>query len=113
MHIQRTRPDRVTARQRDPGPFAPPDQRSQHTDRGAELPHRSEVGIVLRLVRCGDPGHVTVEFDGGAQTTQYLRHQRHIEDVGTVGDRAGALGQQRRSHELEHAVLGAADGHFA
>ena len=113
MHVQRTRSDRVAAGQRDLGPLAPADQRPQHTHRGPELPDRGEIRVVLGFVGRGDPHRAAVELDVGAQAAQDLRHQRHVEDVRAVGDRAGALGQQRGRHQLEHAVLGSPDGNFA
>ena len=113
VHVQRTRSDRVTTGQRNLGALAATDQRSQHADRGAELSHGGEVGVVFRLVGRGDSGDVAVELDGGAQAAQHLRHQRYVQDVGAIGDCAGALGQQGRGHQLEHAVLGAAHCDFA
>ena len=37
----------------------------------------------------------------------------HVEDVGAVGDRGGALGEQCRGHQLEDAVLGTPDDDVA
>ena len=44
--------------------------------------------------------------DRAAQAAQHVGHQRHVEDLRAVGERRRALGQQRRRHQLEHAVLG-------
>ena len=55
----------------------------------------------------------TVELDSGAQTAQNLRHERYVQDVRAVGDRAGPLGQERRRHQLQYAVLGPPDSNFA
>ena len=110
VHIERPRPDRVAAGQRDAGALASPDKRAEHAYRCAELADSGEVGLVFRLVGRRDPHHRAVEFDVGAQSPKHLRHQRHVEDVGAIGDGCGALGQEAGRHKLEHAVLGPADG---
>ena len=47
-----------------------------------------------------------VDVDRAAEAAQHVGHQRHVEDLRAVGERRRALGQQRRGHQLEHAVLG-------
>ncbi len=113
MHVQGPRSDRVATRQGDLGALAAPDQRTEDTHRRTELPDRREIGVVLGFVGRGDPHDVAVELDGRAEAAQHLRHQRHIEDVGTVRDRARALSQQRSRHQLQNAVLRPPDGNFA
>ena len=54
-------------------------------------------------VRFGD--HVVLDGHRAAQAAQHVGHQRDVEDLGAVGDRRRALGEQRRRHELENAVL--------
>ena len=112
VHVQRPRPDRVSARQGHHRPLAPRDQRPEHTDRGAELPHRGEIRVVLRLGGRRDLRGVVIEHHLAAQPAQYLGHQRNVENVGAVRDRAGALGEQRGGHQLEHAVFRATHVHF-
>jgi hypothetical protein len=58
-------------------------------------------------------GWMAVDVDGGAKTSEHFGHQGDVENVGRIGDRAGALCQQGRSHQLQHAVLGTTHGNFA
>ena len=109
VHVERAGADRVSARQGDHRAAASRDQGSEDTYGGTELLHRSEVRVVRRLRGGRDPYFVTVEFDLAAETPQDLRHQGHVEDVWTVRNRRGALGEKRGSHQLEHAVLGTTD----
>jgi hypothetical protein len=113
MHIQRARPDGITTGQRDLGPLAPSDQRSEYTNRRPELTDRGEIRVVLGFVGRGDAHDISVELDRGAQTAQDLRHQRDVQDVRAVGDRAGSLRQERCRHQLQYAVFGPPDSNFA
>ena len=113
VHVQRSRSDRVAARQGNLGALTAPDQRAQNADRRAELSNRSEIGVVLGFVGRGHPHHVAIEFDCRAQPPKYLGHQWYVQDVWAVGDRAGALRQKARRHQLQYAVLGPPDGNFA
>jgi hypothetical protein len=54
-----------------------------------------------------------VDLDRAAQAAQHVGHQRDVEDLRAVGERRGALGEQGRGHELEHAVLRPDDVHRA
>ena len=110
MHVQRPGTDRIPTGQRHPRPLAAANKRTQDAHRGPKLAHGGEVSLVLRLLGCGDANRRTVKFHIGAQTAQNFSHQRDIENVGAVGDRRRALGQQAGRHQLQNAVLGAADG---
>ena len=108
MHVQRPGADRVAAGQRHHGAPAARDQRAQHAHRGPQLRHRPVVGLRPRA----RPGTsiATVSrstVDRAAEAAQHVGHQRDVEDLRAVGERRRALGQQRRRHQLEHAVLGA------
>ena len=50
VHVERPRSDRVTTGQCDACTLAAADERTEDAHRSAELPNRSEVGLVLRLV---------------------------------------------------------------
>src|ERR1700694_3681121 len=113
VHVQRARPDGVSAGQGDLGSLAAADQRSQHTHRRAELTDRGEIRVVLGFVGRGDPHRGAVQLDVCAQSAQDLGHQWHVEYVRAVGNRAGALGQQRGRHQLQYAVFGSPDSNFA
>ncbi len=56
---------------------------------------------------------VVARLDGQAHVRQQLAHPADVGDVGHVAQDVGALGQDRRRHQLEHRVLGPADGDVA
>ena len=80
----------------------------EHAHRRPQLRHRPVVGLGARLApgRRWPPCRAST-VDRAAQAAQHVGHQRDVEDLRAVGDRRRALGEQRRRHELEHAVLGA------
>lgn len=65
--------------------------------------------MVFGLRRRRDAHLVGCQLDLAAESSQDLRHQRDVEDVGTVRNGRGALGKQRGCHQLENTVLGTAD----
>ena len=69
--------------------------------------------MMLGLGWSGDVHNRPVEYHLATESAKHLGHQRDVENVWAVGDGAGALGQQSRSHQLENAVLRAAHRHFA
>ena len=105
VHVQRTGADGVAAGKGHHGAPAPRDQRPEHADRGPQLRDRPVVGLGPGLGRDVDRHGVAVHHHRGAEAAQHVGHQRHVEDLRAVGERRGALGQQRRRHQLQHAVL--------
>ena len=105
VHVQRPGADRVAAGQRDDGAPAACDQRAEHAHRRPQLRHRSVVGLSPGLGRDVDRHLVVVDGHGAAEAAQDVGHQRDVEDLGAVGDRRRALGEQGRRHELQDAVL--------
>src|SRR5690606_29069726 len=94
----------------DAGLAAAGEQRAEHDDGGAQPLDQLVAGLGVDLV-----GHVDDELAGpqGAAGTDVPEDVRHPLDVGDgrdVGDAVTARGQQRGGHQLEHRVLGAADG---
>ena len=82
------------------GPSTQTEARSRPTA-GKSAYGDSSAGVVM----------VTVSPDRSPRSPapQHVGHQRDVEDLGTVRDRGRALGEQRRRHQLQHAVLGAGD----
>jgi len=115
VHVQTAGADGVPAGESDVGDAAAGDQRPEDADRGA---HRADE-VVVGPVRWyggdtdGDDTGRRVVVDHAAQAAQQLGHDADVEDVGSVHQRAGAVGEQRRSHELEHAVLCPGDADVA
>ena len=66
---------------------------------------------VRELGRRLDGHDVADDGHRAAESAQDVGHQRQVLDVGAVGQHRGALGQQRRRHQLQHAVLGPGDVH--
>src|SRR5690606_3839278 len=85
----------------------PPQQRAHHLD---GRPHAADgvPGCFGMEVPRFDVQYVPVQLAAGAQPFQDLDHVEHVADVGHVADDARLPGEQGRSHELEHRVLGPA-----
>ena len=115
VHVQAAGADGVAARQRDLGLAAARHERAEHADRGAHPAHQVVVGLGARPT----PGRrcVTTPASASCRTThteapQHLPHDVDVEDRRHGSDDGAARGQQRRRHQLERAVLGAADAHL-
>ncbi|CAB4748949.1 unannotated protein [freshwater metagenome] len=112
MHVEASGADVVATRKRDVGSTTAGEQRSEHADRGTHLADEVVIGAMLELLRNGDvDGACPVAVvDLTAQPAQQLGHDLDIEDVGHRSKGRRADGEERRSHELEHRVLGTRHG---
>ena len=113
VHVQRAGADGVAARQRDDRTAAARDERPEHTHRRAQPRHRAVIRLRADLSRNVDDDGVAVDRYPAPQAAQHVGHQRDVEDLRAVGERRRAFGEQRRRHQLEHAVLGADHVHRA
>ena len=110
-HVQVDRPgaDVVAAGQRDPRASASSEQRPEHHDRRAHLPHqlvgRLDTGD-RRRVELGDP---VGEPHRHPEVLEHLGHDGAVADPRDVRDDASARRQDRRGHQLERRVLRARD----
>ena len=106
VHVQRPGADRVTAGQRHDRAPAPRHQRARARTPtpAASTPSGSRPARPAPPGRRWPPCRAST-VDRAAQAAQHVGHQRDVEDLRAVGDRRRALGEQRRRHQLEHAVL--------
>jgi hypothetical protein len=117
VQVHRPCADGAAAGQRDLGVAVLGDQRPQHQDRGAHLAHQviGRGGVVDVLARQSDRPLLAAEL--GRYFDAVLRQQiGHGGDVGQVRHAVQthlAIGQQRRCHQRQRGVLGAADADFA
>jgi hypothetical protein len=110
VQVKRSRADRVASRQRHPGSAGASKQRPEDTHRSANPSYMLVIGFVTECGRHGDGDLRRMTGDLGAQPTQDLAHDRHVDDVGHPRQGRGAFSQERGGHYLEHAVLGAGHG---
>ncbi len=111
--VQAARPDRVTARVGDPHLTAPGQQRPEHVDRRTHAADQVVVGLGAGLGRDVDRERVVGQRHLAAEPAQHFAHDRHVEDARHVREHRPSLDQQRRGHQLQDAVLRAADSHLA
>ena len=74
---------------------------SRGTKSQSTSPARDLVGVGLGMI------------DDHAEVAEHLGHERHVGDLGHVGEAAALAGQRGCGEQLEGGVLGAADGHLA
>jgi hypothetical protein len=108
VHVEPARADGVAARQGDLRLPAAGHERTEHGDGRADPPDQVVVGLVPGPLRHRDRDAAVAADHLAAEAPQHLAHDRHVEDVGHVGQDGGALGEQRGRHELQDAVLRAA-----
>ena len=106
VHVDRTGAEVVATRHRQSDPAAPGEQRAEHVDRGPD-----PLDLLVRRdrrevpgVRQGEPSRLRsrrVDSDGGEQ----VAHARDVDDRRNVGQFVGAVGEDRRGHQLEDRVL--------
>ena len=113
VHIEWSRPDGVTTGKGNNRSMAAGHERPEHTDRGAELADGMEVRGIFGLRRRRDRDSVAIDRHVAPQAAKHLCHQRHVEDVGAVGDDTRTLSQQSSCHELENTVLRSGHGNFS
>ena len=118
MHVDRPGAEVVAARQRHPHPAAAGEQRPEHDDRGPDA-------LDQLVGRHGRDGRRALEARAclGAAGSRWTREAHRLEQVAHDGRRRRcrarwssvlrAVGQDRRRHQLEHRVLGAAHRHRA
>ena len=113
MHVDRARAEVVAARQRHTGGAEARQQRAQHRNGRPHPLHEVIRRLGADLSRHIDDQTVIGARDADAHRFEQIAHERHVGDVGHVRQHMPALGQQAGRHQLQHAVLGAADAHLA
>ena len=115
VHVDRAGPEVVAARAAPPGPG-----RSGPAAVRAPRSTPASARRARRAPRARSPrdGRSSSSWrrgagDGHPHRGEQVAHARHVGDVGHVAQHVGALGQAGRGHQLEHRVLGAADGDLA
>ena len=112
MEVDGSRADDAAAGQGNRGLLEPREQRAHDADRAAHLADQIVVARSLNLAGM-DAKRVALLFYLGAEPGEDLAHELHVAQVGHAADDARLAGQQRRRHDRQHGVLGAADGHVA
>jgi MFS family permease len=114
VHVDGPGTEVVAARHGHPRPAEAGQQRAEHDDR---RPHGLDqlVGRLGRdVLRHLDRDVVVVaDDDPAAHGPEQLGHELDVDDAGDVAEGERPLGQHRRRHQLQHRVLGAADGYGA
>ena len=113
VHVDRSRPEVVAARQGNPGGSEASQQRAEHHDRRTDALDEVVRRLGVQLGGHVDDQPVIGTRHGHAHGFEQFAHERYVGDVGHVGQHVLPLRQQARRHQLEHAVLGAADADFA
>ncbi len=122
VQIDRARADGAAARQRDLGLAATRHERSQHQHRRAHLAYEIVGGSGvddaggLKSHAARGRRRTSSRFrdrDGRAQLAQQAGHRRDIHEVRHIGEMQRFRRQQRRRHQRQGCILGAADLNLA
>ena len=91
-------------------PPAAREQRAEHVDRRPDPLDQLVRGDRREVAGVGHPQPAGLgDLGADADRRQQLGHDRHVDDRRHVGQLVGAVGEDRRRHQLEHGVLGAGD----
>ena len=119
VQLHGTRADGTAAGQRHLGFAHARHQRRQHLERGAHLAHHVIAGEDRRDLVGGEAHGVAFAKATGQrhlhldpEADQQLGHGAHIGQAGHIGQGQGLRRQQRRRHQLQGGILGAANGDF-
>ncbi len=119
MEIDRARADGAAAGQRNLGRTVARQERTGHLEARAHLAHdvvRRERGFDGRGVQAdrvaAAQAIATPDVEVHAELHHQVGHGIHIGQARHVADRHRLVGQDRRRHELERRILGAADRNF-
>ena len=119
VQIHRAGADGAAAGERDLGFAVAGQQGGQHLKRGAHFAHhvvggegRSDGGGVEGISVTRTDALPRRVGDANAEAFEQVGHGAHIGQARDIGQDQGISRQQRRRHQLEGRILGAADGDF-